>query len=88
MYKGNMKVALKDERGMRLTQEHGFTVEEEAGKVLAFDLIENEEFGISLLFGNQIFFLKFWDTEDLDKAENIIKRAIFRERMRRHADEW
>ncbi len=83
MVKGNMKVQLKNEKGMALTQEHGFTVEEADGKVLAFDLINTEEHGISLLFGNQIFFLKYWDEEDLAKAESVVKRAIHEERLRR-----
>ncbi len=83
MVKGNMKVQLKNEKGMALTQEHGFIVEEADGKVLAFDLINTEEHGISLLFGNQIFFLKYWDKEDLDKAESVVKRAIHEERLRR-----
>lgn len=86
MSKGKIRVELKDERGMRLTKEHGFTIEEGDGKVLAFDLIENEDYGISLLFGDQVFFLKFWDSGDLDKAESIVKRAVFEERMRRHGD--
>ncbi len=83
MVEGSMKIELKDERGMTLTEEHGFTVEEADGKVLAFDLITTEEHGVSLLFGNQIFFLKYWDEEDLTKAESVVKRAIHDERLRR-----
>ena len=83
MVEGTMKVHLKTERGMALTQEHGFTVEEADGKVLGFDLINTEDHGISLLFGNQIFFLKYWDAEDLVKAELVVKRAIHEERLRR-----
>ncbi len=84
MVQGKVKVAVKTERGLTLTKEHGFTVEEVEGKVLGFDIMETEEYGTSLLFGEQIFFLKFWDDEDLDKAECIVQRAIFRERLRRH----
>ena len=84
MVQGKVKVAVKTERGLTLTKEHGFTVEEVEGKVLGFDIMETEEYGTSLLFGEQIFFLKFWDDTDLDRAESIVQRAIFRERLRRH----
>ncbi len=84
MPQGKVKVALKTDRGLTLTKEHGFTVEEADGKVLGFDIMETEEYGTALLFGDQIFFLKFWDDTDLDKAESIVKRAIFRERIKRH----
>jgi len=86
MPRENMKVSVKTDRGLVLSQEHGFTVEEADGKVLGFDIIETEEHGTTLLFGDQVFFLKFWDDEDLNKAENIIKRAVFRERMKRHGE--
>lgn len=84
MTQGKVKVTVKTDRGLQLTKEHGFTVEEADGKVLGFDIMETEEYGTSLLFGNQIFFLKFWDNEDLDKAESIVRRAIFRERIKRN----
>ncbi len=84
MVQGKVKVAVKTDRGLILTKEHGFTVEEADGKVLGFDIMETEEYGTSLLFGEQIFFLKFWDDTDLDRAESIVQRAIFRERLRRH----
>ncbi len=84
MPQGKVKVALKTDRGLTLTKEHGFTVEEADGKVLGFDIMETDEYGTTLLFGEQIFFLKFWDDTDLDKAESIVKRAIFRERIKRH----
>jgi len=84
MVQGRVKVAVKTDRGLILTKEHGFTVEEADGKVLGFDIMETEEYGTSLLFGEQIFFLKFWDDTDLDRAESIVQRAIFRERLRRH----
>ncbi len=84
MVQGKVKVAVKTERGLTLTKEHGFTVEEVQGKVLGFDIMETDEYGTSLLFGEQIFFLKFWDDADLDKAECIVQRAIFRERIKRN----
>lgn len=83
---GKMKIKVKNERGMTLTKEHGFTIEE-TDKVLAFDIIESEEYGITLLFGDQIFFLKFWKDEDLIRAESLIKRAIYRERLSRHENQ-
>ena len=63
MPRENMKVSVKTDRGLVLSQEHGFTVEEADGKVLGFDIIETEEHGTTLLFGDQVFFLKFWDDE-------------------------
>ena len=87
MTQGKVKVAVKTDRGLTLTKEHGFTVEEADGKVLGFDLMETADYGTTLLFGEQILFLKFWDDEDLDRAENIVKRAIFRERTKRHGNQ-
>lgn len=84
MIEGNMTIGLKNERGVTLTQEYGFTVQEEEGKVLAFDLMETADYGVALLFGDQVFFLKFWDDEDLTKAESIVKRAFHQERLRRN----
>jgi hypothetical protein len=83
---GNMRVKVKTERGITLTQDHGFTVEEVDGKVLAFDIIDHEEHGTTLLFGDQVFFLKYWNDSDLGRAERIIKRAVFDERRRRNAN--
>lgn len=84
MAQGQVKVSVKTDRGLTLTKEHGFTVEEADGKVLGFDIMETEEYGTALLFGDQIFFLKFWDDEDLDKAESIVQRVLYRERLRRN----
>ncbi len=81
--KGIMSVAVKTERGITLTQEHGFTIEEENGQVLAFDLLEHEDLGTTLLFGNQVFALKFWDEEDLHSGLKIIAAGIDRELERR-----
>ena len=82
-HEGTMKVKTKNERGMVVTNEYGFTVQEENGKVLAFDLIEHPDLGTTLLFGNQVFALKFWDAEDLDKGLKIMKRAVAEEYRRR-----
>jgi hypothetical protein len=81
--KGTMKVELKTENDYVLTNEYGFTIEEERGKFLAFDLIDHPELGTTVLFGNQVFALKFWDTEDLSKGLQIITEAVAREMERR-----
>ncbi len=61
MYVGNMNVAVKTEKGHTLSRDYGFTVEEEDGRVLAFDILAHPDMGITVLFGNQVFALKFWD---------------------------
>ena len=81
--KGTAKVVLKNENGMVLTKEYGFTVQEEDGKVLSFDFIEHPEMGCMLLFGNQVFALKFWKDEDLQKALKMIDVAVLAEEIRR-----
>ncbi len=78
-----MTVAVKTEKGFTITRDHGFTVEEENGKVLAFDLLEHPDLGITVLFGNQVFALKFWDDEDLHKSVDIISKAVEKELERR-----
>ncbi len=80
---GVMSVAVKTERGFTLTNEYGFTVEEESGEVLAFDLLNHPDLGITVLFGNQVFALKFWDDDNLEAGLKIISDAIGREVQRR-----
>lgn len=80
---GKMKVSLKTENGMTLSKEHGFTIEEENGNVLSFDYMHHPELGATLLFGNQVFFLKFWKDEDLQKALDTITTSFNRELERR-----
>ena len=80
---GVMTIAVKTEKGFTLTQDYGFTVEEENEKVLAFDLLEHPALGISVLFGNQVFALKFWDEEDLHKGLQIISKGVKKELERR-----
>jgi len=82
-HQGVMSVAVKTEKGYTLTRDHGFTVEEEDGKVLAFDILEHPELGVTVLFGNQVFALKFWDDEDLHKGLKILSQAIKKELQRR-----
>jgi hypothetical protein len=81
---GVMSVATKTEKGFTLTKNYGFTIVEENGKVLAFDLLEHPELGVTLLFGNQVFVLKFWDDADLDKGSSILLSAIQKEKERRN----
>lgn len=80
---GVMAIATKTDKGYTLTQDYGFTIEEENGKVVAFDLMEHPDLGITLLFGNQVFVLKFWDTDDLEKGLSILSQAIEMEIKRR-----
>lgn len=80
---GVMSVAVKTEKGFTLTREHGFTIEEENGKVLAFDLLEHPDLGTTLLFGDQVFVLKFWDGEDLLKGLRMLSLAVRKELNRR-----
>jgi hypothetical protein len=80
---GVMTVAVKTEKGYTLTNQYGFTVEEEHGKVLAFDLFDHPELGTTVLFGNQVFVLKFWDDADLEKGLTLVKDALEKEQEKR-----
>lgn len=82
---GVMTVAVKTEKGFTVTRDHGFTIEEENGKVLAFDYLEHPDLGITVLFGNQVFALKFWNDEDLTKGLDMLTKAVEAERNRRQA---
>ncbi len=84
---GVMKVSLKDENGMVLTQEYGFTIEQENGEILSFDLHDHPDFGLALLFGNQVFFLKYWDDDQLEKGLKMIQDSFARELNRRKENE-
>ena len=85
--KGVMSVAVKTEKGYTLTRDYGFTIEEENGKILAFDLLDHPDLGISLLFGNQVFVLKFWEEQDLVKGLEMLSLAVKKERDRRQSVE-
>jgi len=78
-----MSVAVKTEKGFTLTRDYGFTVEEENGKVLAFDLLVHPDLGTTVLFGDQVFALKYWDEKDLHKGLQIISQAVEMELERR-----
>lgn len=83
MSEGNLRVGVKDENGFVLTKDYGFTVEEENGKYLAFDLHDHPELGIMLLFGQQVFSLKFWSEEDLHRGLKMLNTGFTRELERR-----
>ncbi len=80
---GKIRVKLKEENGTTLTKEHGFTVKEEAGKILNFDVIERPDYGTVLLFGDQVYFLSFWDDEDIERALSLTKEIFEGELERR-----
>ncbi len=67
-----------DKDGIVLTKDFGFLVKEE-NKVLAFDRIDNSEYGRVILFGDQVFFLKFWDIDDLRNALSLVTSTLSEE---------
>lgn len=80
---GTYTETIKHDDGTLTTTERGFTFQEETGQELAFDVHEIEGAGTTLLFGNQVFFLKFWSDEQLDKASESFSLAIQKEKERR-----
>jgi hypothetical protein len=81
---GKMDIEIYEaDSGKILTKERGFTVKEEAGKVLSFDAIERPDYGTVLLFGDQAYFVKFWDDEDLERALALTKEVFEGEIARR-----
>jgi hypothetical protein len=80
---GNLKVELKGEGGKIVTKDHGFTIQEEQ-KVLSFDKIDRpEDYGTVLLFGDQVYFIKYWDDEDIERALALTKEVFEGELERR-----
>jgi hypothetical protein len=84
MEKGSLKVGLKDERGFVLTKDLGFTVEEES-RVLSFDFYNSPDpaIGPALLFGDQVFLLKFWTKQNLEQGLRLLEGSIKAELERR-----
>jgi len=80
---GKINVKVEDDSGITLTKEHGFVVKEEANKVLSFDKIDREDYGTVLLFGDQVYFVKFWDDADLERALALTKEVFEGELERR-----
>jgi hypothetical protein len=85
--KGTMNVGVKTERGVTLSKKYGFTIEEDHGKVLAFDTFNHPELGHTLLFGDQVFVLKFWDDADLEKGLALMQGALSYELARRESSD-
>lgn len=81
--KGTYISGVKDEDGSFVTTEQGFTFQEEDGRELAFDIHEIDGAGTALLFGDQIFFLKYWTDEQLDTASKVFAKAVEMEKEKR-----
>ena len=81
--KGTYTTKVEDETGTIVTTEKGFTFQEESGQELGFDLYETDA-GHALLFGNQVFFLRYWTDEQLDKASKFFNEAIEKEKASRN----
>ncbi len=75
-YPGKLKVTLKDEKGWTLTEEYGMVIEETNGNLLAFDRYKHPEYGNVLMLNNEVFFLKFWKSEDLQKLLKAVSAAV------------
>ncbi len=82
--KGTYTSTEKQDDDTFVVTERGFTFQEENGLELAFDVSDVPETGTALLFGNQIFFLKFWTDDQLDKASREFNRAIEDEKEKRN----
>jgi len=81
--KGTYIQGIKHDDGSIVTTELGFTFQQEDGQELGFDVHEIDGAGTALLFGNQIFFLKYWTDEQLDKASKAFALAIKKEKEKR-----
>jgi len=81
--KGTLRVGVKTEDGMTLTEEYGFRVEEEKGKILNFDLIAHPDYGFLLLFANAVCMLSYWTNEQLEEARSMVNKAVANELERR-----
>jgi hypothetical protein len=82
--KGTYISGVKEDDGSFVTTEQGFTFQEETGTELGFDVHEVEGAGTALLFGDQIFFLKYWSDEQLDIASEVFARAVTMEKEKRN----
>jgi len=79
--------AVEHDDGSIVTTKRGFTFTQENGQELAFDLADVEGVGTALLFGNQVFFLKYWKNEHLDKALKVFTDAVNKEKELRNDTE-
>jgi hypothetical protein len=82
--KGTYIQGIEHDDGSIVTTEQGFTFQQEDGEELGFDVHEIDGAGTALLFGNQIFFLKYWTDEQLDKASEAFAKAVEIEKEKRN----
>ena len=82
--KGTYIEGIEQDDGTFITTELGFTFQQEDGQELAFDIHEIDGAGTALLFGDQIFFLKYWTEEQLDKASKVFAKAVKMEKEKRN----
>jgi hypothetical protein len=81
--KGTYISGVETDEGTFVTTEQGFTFQQEDGRELAFDIHEIDGAGTALLFGDQIFFLKYWTDEQLDRASEVFAKAVEMEKEKR-----
>jgi hypothetical protein len=81
--KGTYVSGVETDEGAFVTTEQGFTFQQEDGRELAFDIHEIDGAGTALLFGDQIFFLKYWTDEQLDRASEVFAKAVEMEKEKR-----
>ena len=82
--KGTYIAGVEHDDGSIVTTELGFTFQQEDGRELAFDVHEIDGAGTALLFGDQIFFLKYWTDEQLDNASKVFANAVKMEKEKRN----
>ena len=81
--KGTYIEGIEHDDGTFITTEKGFTFQQEDGRELAFDIHEIDGAGTALLFGDQIFFLKYWTDEQLGRASEVFAKAVEMEKEKR-----
>jgi len=82
-FKGEAIVKTKVENGFTLTEKYGFTIVQENGLPLAFDVFDHPGYGKVLLFANEVIFLGFWDKDKLQKGRDVLVKAFADEIERR-----
>lgn len=85
-FKGEAKVTTVVEDGFTLTEKYGFTIVQENGLPLAFDVLDHPKYGKVLLFANEVLFLGFWPEEKLRKGKEVLVQAFEAELLRRGLD--
>jgi len=79
MVKEIVGIPIKDAQGYTLSEKYGFVLEEVKGRPLVFDYIKHPEYRGVLLINQEVFFLKFWKSEDILKLQAIINDAAIEE---------